>query len=500
MRNNLRRFISLIPIENDDKFYNIYHRNSSAKRKFDLLLKKPLSLEIANFHPETYLLNYTLEKNGKKSNLLPKIPKINIKFRQEEKLPSILTDIPTSNNSFIYHKPIEDEKSKLRRKISHKSSKLTINNIVFQEDKSNLSKSSSKQNIIFLERKKNIKELKRKIINHEFQKEMRQFKIYSKNMNEMIANQMVLEFLKRTTQLRRLKSDDLLLNYIISNNANKRYFKNRINTTESSNIENDEIINQKNSPSLIIHNVFFEWAISNVIQRYIDEINPLNKNASIKFIRNLLIEEIRNLSTLFFYKKKEKDEKDLPLNMRIVRNKFGKLKLRLDNKSENKRKKETIDAQLDTKREEIKKQLLEKIIEKITSHDEKQLLNNENNRRLMTKQNTNEILSNFEYNRELKKKLTSINNRYNNKINNDENNSNINSINNNNDSNNNKISNENDKKNIAAKINAQTNTDSSLNTSYDNNKNKIEKKDIKKKDKKKNEEDENENEYFENYG
>ena len=295
MRNNLKRFISLIPIENDDKFYNIYHRNSSAKKKFDLLLKKPLSLEISNFNPETYLLNYTLEKNAKKSDLLPKIPKINIKFKQEERLPSILSNVPTSNNSFIYHKPIEDEKSKLRRKISHKSSKLTISNIIFQEDKSNLSKSSSKQNIVYLERKNNIKELKKKIINHEFQKEMKQFKIYSKNMNEMIANQMVLEFLKRTKELQRLKPDDLLLNYIMSNNANKKYFKNRINTTQSCNIENDEINNQKDSPNLIIHNVFFEWAISNVIQRYLNEINPLNKNASIKFIRNLLIEEVRTL-------------------------------------------------------------------------------------------------------------------------------------------------------------------------------------------------------------
>ena len=173
MSNNLRKLISLIPIENDYKFYDVYHRNSSAKKKIDLLFKKPLNLEISNFTPKYYQLNYTLEKIGKKHNYLPKIPKINIKFKLEEKPTSALGNIETSNNSFIHHKPIEDEKSKIRQKISHKKRQLTINNIIFQEDishKNFLSKSPSKQNIIYLERKKRLRELTKKIINKEYEK------------------------------------------------------------------------------------------------------------------------------------------------------------------------------------------------------------------------------------------------------------------------------------------------------------------------------------------
>ena len=53
---------------------------------------------------------------------------------------------------------------------------------------------------------------------------MNQFKVYSKNMNEMIADQMVLEFLRRTRELQQLKPDDLMINYIIAYN-NKKLIK-----------------------------------------------------------------------------------------------------------------------------------------------------------------------------------------------------------------------------------------------------------------------------------
>ena len=423
MSNNLKRLISLIPIENDDKFYGVYHRNDSLKKKMNLLLKKPLNLEISNYSPENYQLNYTLEKYGKKPNFLPKIPKVNLKFKQEEKLPYILTNIPTSDNSFIYHKPIEDEKSKIRHKIRPVTRKLTINNIIFQEDPSvqsnSISKSSSKLNIIFLERKKPINESTKNLIHKEYEKQLNQFKVYSKNMNEMIANQMALKFLNRTKELQKLKSDDLLVNYIQFNHNIKSRNKRKNSTSESNHIESDEIMNQNNSPNLIIHNVFFEWVISNVIQRYIDEVNPLNKNASIKFIRNLIIDEVKTLSTLFFFNKNlKKDEKDLPMSMRIVRNKFGKyLKSREKNgnNSKNIRKKDDIELQIDVEKEIIKQKLIEKIIERIAEQDEEKINKIEDNEINKKKIDNNEINKNkkkIENNEINKNKID--NNKYNN--------------------------------------------------------------------------------------
>ena len=386
MRKNLRKIFSLNPIENDDNFFGVYHGNNSSKKKLNFLLKKPLNLEINNVNPFTgasYKLDYTLEKYGKRHNFLPKIPKINLKFNQEQ-LPNIITNVSTSQNSFIYHKPIEDEKSKLRPKIKPISRKLTINNIIFTEDiakKNNLSKSSSKSklNIIYLEKKKNVNDSNKNIINKIYEKEMNQFKLYSKNMNEMIANQMVLEFFRRTKELRKLKPDDLMVNYIQSNdkknNYNYNYYNRRISTTDTNNNEINENINQKDTHNLIIHNVFFEWIISNVIQKYINEINILNKNTSIKNIRNLLMNEVRSLSQLFFYKK---NEKDIPRNMRIVRNIFAKYKKNNGNLSENRIKNIDNDLQMDIKKEEIKQKIMEKIIEKVVITKEQKNINNKN--------------------------------------------------------------------------------------------------------------------------
>lgn len=355
MSNNLKRLISLIPIQNDDRFYDIYHRNnnSSMKKKVNSILQKPLNLEINNFKPDNdYELDYTLEKLKKRFNYLPKIPKVSINFKNQ-RLPPIMTSEPTSNNSFIYHKPIEDEKSKVRARIGHNKRQLTINNIIFKDDvvkNNNISKSSSKQNIIILGGKNNINDLQKNSIKKEYEKNLNQFKVYSKNMNEMIANQMVLEFFKKKKESQVLKSGDLMINYIQSNDNIRNYAK-RCNTSYNTSInvqdKDNEEINQKNEPNLVIHNVFFEWIIANVIKRNLEGINPLNKNASIKYIRNMLINEVMTLSQIFFYKENKKEEKDLPRNMRIVRNLFGNYKLKRNNsESENKRKKDDIDIQI----------------------------------------------------------------------------------------------------------------------------------------------------------
>jgi hypothetical protein len=133
-------------------------------------------------------------------------------------------------------------------------------------------------------------------------------------MNEMIANQMVFEFFRKTKELQKLKSDDLMMNYIQEkNNVNsysverkRRKYSDENNNNKSFNNKNDLFKEDKKNENLIVHNVFFEWIIANVIKRYVNQINPLNRNASIKFIRNILVSEIRTLSKLFFYKKKRK--------------------------------------------------------------------------------------------------------------------------------------------------------------------------------------------------
>ena len=459
MSKNLKKFISLIPTENDDKFFGEYHRyrrNSSPKNKLNVLIKKPLNLEIDNFTPESYQLNYTLEKYGKRQNFLPKIQKINLKLNQGQISQNLITNISTSHNSYIYHKPIEDEKSKIRPKINRISRKLTINNIIFNEDistKNHLSISPSKHNIIYLERKKNLNDLDKNIINKEYEKEMNQFKIYSKNMNEMIANQMVLEFFRKKKELQKLNSDDLALNYIKSNdNINTydyNYYNRRISTAVNNN-ESDEIINENNSNNLIIHNVFFEWIISNTVQRYLNEIYPINRNDSIKFVRNLLINEVRTLSKLFFYRNKKKDDSDLPRNMRIVRNIFKKYKINRPNHSEKKIKKDDVDLKLDIKQEEIRQKLLEKIMEKIVETDKQKINNQLNN----IKSNKSVDILNIQNNKQLNETSNKIGNeRENNTTLEEENNNNINNT-------------ENQRNIIVQKVSVETNTDSSLNTNY----------------------------------
>ena len=230
MSNNLRRLISLIPSENDDNFYNVYRRNTSAKKKrIDSLSKKnSLNLDIQNLNP---LFNQiSIEKKSPKPSYLKKPPKIqiNTEKEQEQALPLIKIRHPTSNNSFVFHKPIEDEKSKVRRRISPTGRQLSINKIVFKEDmiqrkKDNLSNSSSKKTVILLDKKKHINNLQKRLIDKAYEKELKQFKIYSQNMNEMIANQMVFEFFKKTKELQKLKSDDLMMNYIQEKNDVNSY-------------------------------------------------------------------------------------------------------------------------------------------------------------------------------------------------------------------------------------------------------------------------------------
>ena len=72
-----------------------------------------------------------------------------------------------------------------------------------------------------------------------------EFKIYSHNMNDMIAEQMVKEFFRRINKLKSLHFNDLLMNYILScdgkNNFSERRFSTINNTINNSGIDEQNI-------------------------------------------------------------------------------------------------------------------------------------------------------------------------------------------------------------------------------------------------------------------
>ena len=335
--------ISLIPIENDDNFYSIHHEISPSNRKISSLLKRSYDFNKVNLFEENSL-------NFRKM----KLPKLNLKLYQEHKLPSLITRIPHSGH--------RNEKLIKHDKINSKKKCLTINNIVFDEN--NSFKKKSKDELIFMKRfiklrKKNL--INRNSINNKYEKDLNEFKIYSHNMNEMIAEQMVREFFRRFNKLQSINFNDLLLNYIKScdgknNIINENASKNNINTTE----ENKEKINdEKIEHNLIIHNVFFEWIITKVIRKYTNYLKTHTKALSVKNIKNILINEVKYLSKLFFHKKFEKINK--------VRNAYF-IDLKFDN-SESSHEELNSENSFEIKKMRIKNELIDNIIDKVENNE-----------------------------------------------------------------------------------------------------------------------------------
>ena len=176
---------SLIPIENDDNFYNIYHHKAPSNKKLNIFLKKSFDLgkdnSFNNFKKEE-----AISVKFRKKNLI----KLNLELKKENKLPSLLTRIPYSG--YKIEKPIK------RRKMEMKKQYFTINHIVLDETeifkKKKINLNILKKKYIKIS-KKNI--INRNLINRKYERDMIEFKIYSHNMNDMIAEQMVIEFFKR---------------------------------------------------------------------------------------------------------------------------------------------------------------------------------------------------------------------------------------------------------------------------------------------------------------
>ena len=300
MKDDIGKSVSLIPIENDDNFYNIYHHNTPSNQKLNILLKRSYDSDKIN------LFN---EQNKHENNLLmfrkKQIPRLNLNLHREYKLPSLITRIPHSGKK-------NGKKLNKMEKIDKKEKYLTINNIVLDENDI-IKKKAINQNIpmkryIILSRKNLIN---KNIINKKYERDMLEFKIYSHNMNDMIAEQMVKEFFKRINKLKSLNFNDLLLNYILScdgkNNLSERRFSTIDNTINNSEFE-EQNINENEEPehNLIIHNVFFEWIISKVIKNYTNNLKFSQRGISARKIKNIFINEVKNLSKLFFHKKYEK--------------------------------------------------------------------------------------------------------------------------------------------------------------------------------------------------
>ena len=65
------------------------------------------------------------------------------------------------------------------------------------------------------------------------------------------------------------------------------------------NLENNPVIEQdlKNNPNLVIHNIFFEWVIDNVLHK-IEVRDQFNKKISVNYVSSLLnwqIDKFKNI-------------------------------------------------------------------------------------------------------------------------------------------------------------------------------------------------------------
>ena len=103
--------------------------------------------------------------------------------------------------------------------------------------------------------------------------------------------------------------DDIIDNYAeniykeIINNNFKENKERDLNKIENEN-ENEENLNQKNNAKLIIHNIFIEFALKNT-KKKIELRNQYNKEISIKYISQLICNEIIKLKLTIIKLKKQ---------------------------------------------------------------------------------------------------------------------------------------------------------------------------------------------------
>ena len=458
MNGDIGKNISLIPLKSDDNYYDIYYHKTPSNQKLNILLKKSYNLDKINLFNEQNKIGENSAKFRKKQ-----LPKLDLKLHRENKLPSLLKRIPRSG--YKNEKLIKREKKDMKEKY------FTINNIILDEN-SIIKKNAINRNI-HMKRyiklsKKNI--INKNLINKKFERDMMEFKIYSHNMNEMIAEQMVIEFFKRINKLQSLKFNDLLLNYILSSDgkdyiSEKKLFSinNNINNIEyEDKIQNENIENEHN---LIIHNVFFEWIITKVIQTYTNNnLKLTTENISDKNIKNIFINEVKNLSKLFFHKKFEK--------IRNINN--------LNNKNEdsdNSKEEGNSIFGLEIKKLKIKNELIDNILEKFiknnsNSFEEITKFNNYPKSVSISKKKYRDMKINLKKNINKEKDMKTINNASSDlSIKNDiENNTELNKYQKNSQMmpknlRNSMINNKND---IIQKISVETNTDSTLVEKYKN--------------------------------
>ena len=351
--------ISLIPAENDDNFYSIHQSNSPSNRKLSSLLKRSYDFNKINLFEEQ-------NKIGENSINFRKmeLPKLNLKLNREYKLPSLITRIP--------HSGFKKEKLYRNKKINTKNQYLTINNVVL--DEKNSFKQKPKNDFISMKRfiklsKKNI--INRNVINNKYEKDLNEFKIYSHNMNEMIADQIVIEFFKRFSKLQSINFNDNLLNFIKSCDGKNNMIDENVSTTNNNiNVESDEKTkDEANEHNLIIHNVFFEWIINKAIRTYTNYLKSNKKDLSAGKIKNILINEVKNLSKLFFHKKFEKI--NMIRNIDFIDSKIDGI----DNSNDDL----NLENSLEIKKLRIKNELIDNIINKVSNNNNNSSFNSNRN-------------------------------------------------------------------------------------------------------------------------
>ena len=388
-------------ILNPERYMNFERKNSSAPKN-----------EIAQTEgrkPPKYLpkLNYCFHSNQVTLESLE-----NFENLEEKKIifPSHLM-IPKKieNNSKVKNKPKLKPLSIKKEILKEKNFKINGNIIKFNSN----SKSNRSKKIIInlnMDKKKKANELRKKIINKAYEKEKQEFKSYCVNNNEAVVNELVVEFFRRTNNNKmslgergKVMTDMHEPKYneqIYSRNLNRKNYKQiykssailpnvNKNRKESEKSINTEIINKKKkkeNKELIVHNVFFEWIIDNVIERYIDKINPINKNAIEKFIRKIFVNEVYNLSEILFqiknmvdnnineYELFNDDQRIKNINsLKVFKQRFspqGRKKIIKKNKSSC-HEVFLCDSDFDEQKEQekIKRNIIKKIIEKISKEN-----------------------------------------------------------------------------------------------------------------------------------
>ena len=320
-RKNLKNINRIYPIQNE--YQTINAKGISPKRRI-------------NLNNNTF----------KKYNLLPIISKNGIFFDTNN-----LNKV--NKKSLEGFKPIEDNKIRNKIRMKNYNKPLSVKYLSLHEDnkqfdnyiksilkinKNNLNIQNNRydsNNDDFFKNNHNIKDklnILNKYLNKTYEKEKKEFKkYYNENedfLNEILANEIITKTTTEFIDEENYKNTNRLFTHFspipreadvnppMNVDSKKSYDtldRNRFYSNDRKycpNLKTEKIkkkIKESNDKDLIVHNVFFEWVVDNVILKIENKdifknYNSFNKNGTLmkNNIKSILNEEIKNLSKYLF--------------------------------------------------------------------------------------------------------------------------------------------------------------------------------------------------------